>query len=408
MNIAQLFVTLGIKGDEKAQKSLKGIKNSLGEIQTNALLVKAGLLGVFYGLEQLMNKSATTGNSLSQFATFTGKSAEELQRWQYAAQQVGVAGDEVTSSIKNVQAAMINMGQGGGAPSGMAMVANTVGFDQNKIRDTFYVMKQLQEFAKKVPSDVANDKLKSFGLSEGTINAMKRNAFNENTMKGAPIYSDSEIGKLQKVDVAWANLGQKISMAVGHLTAKEGLQMVKQITLLADEVIRLSTAFLNLLNNIKAFNALQDVFKGWTAIVQGMNNLLSGETKPGELSKGIGGALANDFTGEQGFFGGKPKLDADPRDIAALDRHRGGAAEFGHFISNMVKGKNTGTNFRDDEYEAQFRAKHGDGSKTPSNVTINQDLHFQHDGKDAKRTGDSAKKAVKDAYRQHPAQNFGG
>ncbi len=37
-------------------------------------------------------------------------------------------------------------------------------------------------------------------------------------------------------------------------------------------------------------------------------------------------------------------------------------------------------------------------------VNVNQNLNFQHDGKDSQRTGDSVKKAVQDAYRQSAAQ----
>lgn len=189
---------------------------------------KAGIAAVIYGMERLMQNSAQAGTGLTNFAATTGLSMKSLQQWQYAARQAGVSGEELTGSVKAVQQSMTNMLLGKGAPEGMGILARAVGFDPKKAKDTFYVMDKLQEASKRLSPEMFQAVSKSFGVGEGVSAAMRRNMFRPDVFAKAPIYSDQETGKLDKVNVAWSNLGQKIEMAMGHLTAGHGLQLVER------------------------------------------------------------------------------------------------------------------------------------------------------------------------------------
>lgn len=371
MTIAELWVNLGVKGSEKAVKATEGVKSSLGGVASEGLAAKAAIIGVMYGLERLMSQSGKTGTSLTQFAAFTGLSAETLQRWQYAARQAGESSDELTGNIKSVQGAMTAMLTGHGAPEGMAMLANKVGFDATKARDTFYVLNKLQEYANatKGTPDLANRVMASFGLSDGTIAAMRRNAFQAKTLSAAPIYSDKETNQLNKVDVAWSNLGQKIEMAMGHLTAKHGMGLVKDISTLTSEVLKMADAFTILVEKLQVLQLIGEAFKGWGLIFKGVTDVVN------TVGKDKGGVL-------HGI------LNQGKSSLTGL-----GQAGKGAFMSLQ-------------DSIAAPSVKSTGGNKT-NNTNINQNLHFQHDGKDHKRTGDSTKKAVQDALRQMPAQNQG-
>jgi hypothetical protein len=367
MTIAELFVNLGVKGSDKAAKEVNNVKNSLGDVASSGLAAKAAIIGVMYGLERLMSQSGKTGTSLTQFASFTGLSAETLQRWQYAARQAGESSEELLGNVKSVQGAMTAMLTGHGAPEGMAMLANKVGFDPSKARDTFYVLNKLQEYANatKNTPDLANRVMASFGLTDGTIAAMRRNAFQAKTLSQAPIYSDRETQQLNKVDVAWSNLGHKIEMAMGHLTAKHGMELVKDVSTLADEVLRLADAFITLAEKLEVFKVFDTIFKGWTLIFKGINDTAK-EQKETEK-----------------------RFKQNPN-----------AAEF----------QNTGVFKNQLDW---FNKAVGIAPKQPQQTGngqtnhVTQSLHFQHDGKDHARTGESVKKAVQGALRQMPAQNQG-
>jgi hypothetical protein len=368
VKIAELFVNLGLKGKDSVASGLKSVKGGLGETKSMALETKAAILAVVYGLEKMMSQSAQAGTGLSQFTALTNIAAGDLQRWQYAMRQTGGSAEELTGNLKAVQNTMTNMLLGKGAPEGMAMLANKVGFDPKRARDTLYVMSKLQEFVQKVPSDVGNQMAKSFGISEGTIAAMRKNAFRPEVFAKAPTYSDKEVSTLNKVDVAWGNLGQKIQMAFGHMTAKDGLKIVNEISKITTEVFKLADALLKLADKIKIFEKIGMVFSGWAQILNGVTG-------------GVG-----KITGDKGgVLEGLKNTGKDAASGVSL------AAE-GAWMTLMEKfGSPT---------QPQAAASN-------NNVTVNQNLNFQHDGKDARKTGESAAKAVKDAYRQMSAQSQG-
>lgn len=266
MKIADLFVNLGVKGDGPAQKALTGVRGTLGEISASGLAAKAAVIGVLYGLQRLMTTSGQAGASLMSYAGATGLSAETLQRWQYAARQANVSAEEMEGSITGLQSAMINMQMGNGVPNGMGIIANSVDIDQSRVRDTMYMMGKLAEYAQKEKNvDFANEQLKSFGLSLAMISAMRRNAFSDSVLKRAPHYSNSEAEQLQKVNVAWGNLGSKIEMAMGHLNAKHGPQLIRDISDLTDSLLKLSDTLLTIGERFKIFEIAHEVFKGLNA-----------------------------------------------------------------------------------------------------------------------------------------------
>lgn len=365
MKIAELFVDLGVKGEGKLDKTLKSTKDSMGGLISDSLALKAALVGIAYAMQNLMGDSAKTGQGLENFTALTGLSAQKLQQWQYAARQVGVSNEEMASSFKAVQNSVTNMLLGKGAPEGYAMIANKVGLDQNKLRDTEYMMKKLQEFAQQVPPDVGNQMIKSFGVSEGTIAAMRRNAFTQKAFDAAPTYSTGETKQLSKVDAAWANLGNKIQMAVGHFTAKHGLTMVRDIGKITDAVISLAEALERVSTQFGLFEKLANMLSGVANTLKLFSETIDaigqGEVNPNNklLKKQNGEWLPGLSNSPLGQFLGMEKVVPE------------------------VKGQPT--------------------NKT-NNTTINQNLNFQHSGKDHQKTGESVNKAARDAVRTSQSQ----
>lgn len=294
MTIAELFVNLGVKGADKTKNSLGEVRSTLGEIGTKSIAVKAGILGVIYGLQRLMSNSAAAGSSLMSYAGATGLSAETLQRWQYAARQANVGAEEMENSITGLQSAMIKMSMGQGVPAGMGVISNAVGIDQGRVRDTMYMMKKLSEYAQKEGNvDFANEQLKSFGLSLEMISAMRRNAFSDKNLLAAPIYSNAEADKLQRVNVAWANLGQQFEMAMGHLNAKHGLSLVKDLSAVSKQLIHMLTLFSSMIEKTSALKAIGKIFEGWGnifSLIEGgagaLNELMAKQQEQNEKDSG--------------------------------------------------------------------------------------------------------------------------
>jgi len=380
MTIAQFFVELGIKGSDKTINAFKSVKNGLGEIKSMSFATKAAIAGALYGLERMMSQSAQLGTGLTNFTALTGLSAKNLQQWQYAARQAGVSSEEFTGNLKGVQSAMTNMLMGKGAPEGMGLLANRVGFDPARARDTFYVMEQLQKFAQSgVPEDLANNVMKSFGLGEGTIAAMRRNVFRPEIFAKAPTYSAGETKQLDRVNVAWSNLGQKIQMAFGRFTARHGMQLVTDISKITDQVVKLTDAFMKLADKLKFFQGIGKVFEGWTMIFNGLTGAVNEVTgNKGGVLEGLKNVGSDIFKGASDAAKGAYLTLTENDDNMPVTK-RGAIAERS-VAPRMNAPKTTNNN---------------------QNVVVNQNLNFQHDGKDHAQTSKSVKDAVQKAYRQN-------
>lgn len=222
MTIAELFVNLGVTGKAESARAISDIKGGLKEVANTGLAAKAGILAAVYGLERLTGMAAKEGMELQKFGIATGLSTKKLQQWQFAAKQMGVEGEHVVGSVRSIQNAMTDMLLGKGAPEGLAIISNTVGFDPEKARDTFYVMGQLEKFAKTVPPDIAGNVLKSFGISEEMFQFFRANKLNIDKIKPSNLFSDREIRQLARVNVGWVNLWHSLKIFGGRIVAEFG------------------------------------------------------------------------------------------------------------------------------------------------------------------------------------------
>lgn len=379
MTVGELFVNLGIKGSEKTVGALTNVKKGMGDVASVSLEAKAAIIGAMYALERLSAQSGAMGTNLANFNALTGLNVKSLQQWQFAARQAGLSGDEFAGSIKALQSNMTNMLLGKGAPEGMGLLASTVGFDPKRARDTFYVLEQLQKFAQKVPPDIAKNVMSTFGISEGTIAAMRRNAFEANIFRKAPIYSDREIAMLDRANIAWSNLGMKIEMAIGKFNARHGLQLINDISNITTQVVKLGEEFTKLSEKISLFEGLGHAAEGFANVLKLINELLDrlggGTAKKGDLLyTSPGQSLLPGF--------------AD--------------SPVGKFFRELVGG--------DVAPPPQFLhlpLPINPGQKTPQNINVHQTLEFRHPGTDHLKTADSVRKAVQDSYRQMSAQGQG-
>lgn len=308
MKIGELFVNLGIKGDAKSANAAGRVSKGLGEVKEAGLGAKAAVAAAIFGLERLMASSTASGTSLLNFSSITGLSAKRLQQWQWAAMQAGVDGDALRNSVESVQKSMTNMALGKGAPEGLGLVSDMVGFDMSRAQDTFYVLEQLQKFAQSARADVANTVLSGFGLGSNVIAAMRRNAFRPEVFDQAPTYSDSQIGRLNKADAAWRGLGHKIKMAMGEFSADKGLKLVQDLSKVTDQVLTLTKAFADLADELKIFEGISKAFEGWGLIFGGLTDaaklVKEGFNNPSSTAKDMAAWLSGMSPEAYGAIGG--------------------------------------------------------------------------------------------------------
>jgi len=376
MNIGEFFIKLGVKGDDSAKKAMGGITNSLGEVRSMSLEAKAAILGVMYGLQRMMSNAGQVGTGLANFSALTGQSAEMLQRYQYAAMKVGVANGEVEASFKSIQKAMHDMAMGKGAPEGIGRLASLVGFDMDKAQNALYVMQKLQEYAKKETIDAERMRvLGSFGVGEGMQAGMVQNAFDPKILAQAEVYSNSQIKSLQRIDAMWASINRKIQMGFGKIfSTAEGERMIKDISKIVTEVMKLTEALIKLADKLKVFQALSDIMNFFSDSVNKMNEVVDVANSQPTTEKGK-----------------KEKT-------SKLLNYAGDFAKY--MVENMTASRVT-KDFQLDIAKGMKREPQSVGG------TVNNTVNFNHQGTDAKETVDEFSKRMNETLRQMSAQSQG-
>jgi hypothetical protein len=240
-----------------------------------SLEAKAGILAMFYGLEQLTAQSNKVGLGLQNFEKFTGLSADALQRWQYLMRQGGVSAEETAQNVVGLQKALAQMALNKGAPAGITALSNVVGgLDSKRLQDPFYFLEKIREYAQKVKAKgggapleaVMNEILGSFHLSDNFIAQLKTSGVDLNAVKPSQIYSPKEEATLAKMSADWANLGNQIEKGIGRLNVSLGPSFLKDLSVLVPQVLALTKAFADLVKQLNVLSGISTVFKGWSLI----------------------------------------------------------------------------------------------------------------------------------------------
>lgn len=162
MKIGEIFVALGIDAED-FRKEINNAKKDL-------LLFSAEITATLYALDKFVESSTRGAIALGNFALQTGLSADKLQHWQLASNltNVAISADEVTSSVRGLQSALVDIRMG----RGNAQPFQLLGIDISKM-DAFDVLDQLRDKIKNLDPAVAGNLIKQMGLNEGMLNVLK-------------------------------------------------------------------------------------------------------------------------------------------------------------------------------------------------------------------------------------------
>lgn len=371
MNIAELFIKLGIKGEGDSGKKIKGVDKNLTKVKHNSIATKAAIVGVVYGLERLMSNAASSGSGLTKFSRSTELSIKELQKWEHAGRKVGVTQEEIRGGLTSIQAAMSSMQAGGAMPEGFGRMGELVkDFDESKLNDTFYMLRKIQSLAQTVDAATARRLVTSFGLSENFFGAMRKNSFTLSSMKGALAYTDEEAKKLQEVEASWKGIYKNIEMAMGSVSAKHGAGIVKQLEILIPQMTKFVGIVAELGEEIKVFEKLGKV-------IENLGNLLS-------------------WTG---FFTGMAESARMTGSVKEMVSNMGnsGASLDASRVRNEKALKEDPTNIRVMYQLAQIKKAQKENIRT-KNVNVNNNIKI--DGaKDPRAVAEEIKKSVNQTYR---------
>jgi hypothetical protein len=300
LNVAEMVVELGIKGADKTVGAIQGTIKGMSDLGSVSLETKAAIVAAFYAMEQLFAKSGSVATEITNFTALTGISAKTLQQYQYAARQMGISNEEVTSSFVNLQKKMAAMQRGEGAPSGLGLLATVLGVGNaevyNWMKNPQLLVDKLEQFAKLtkkygISEAQRNAVIESFGFSDIFTSGIARQGFTEQIRRGAPLYSDAEIASINRSNIAWTNLATKIEMAFGHFNALHGGQIIGDITKITNGILKLAASLDTLAAKMGVFKYLGYAASGWGMAFSDLSNYIDKKNHERDIEQKVYQAL---------------------------------------------------------------------------------------------------------------------
>ncbi len=328
MNIAELFVKLGLAGEHAVVKGLNVVKEGFESVSSSSFQTKAAVLGAFYGLERLTAAASTRGIGLYRFSEAFGMSTKRLQELQYMFRQFG-AEDEVQPMIEGVAKSLEKMRLGGGVPKIFTMLdIETQGKDAIDVVEQ--VMKKVRE--SKIRPSLMLELTSEIGVGSAAFTAMRNIDPSKHMPKAGDILSDEQIKKLAKINMLWSNLWGTLRKMGEVSVAKYGEGLVSSLARAVTLINDLVTGFNKLMEASDGFKyamivlgtAILGAFAPVTTVVAALTYALSEIQKHREGKEGIvdtlmTGGKSND-DGIMGAWGRLGEMVEDMFDFSSTDK----------------------------------------------------------------------------------------
>lgn len=378
MTVAEFFIKLGLKGDVDTGKKLKGIDGTMKDVGASSLAAKAAIVGALYALERFMATGAQRGMDLKQFADYTGKSSEMLQRWQFVLRQTGVTNEETEASFRGLYNMIGQIGLNQPLPAGLSIFAQKTHFDRRQKDDVNYWLKKLQEFVKLGTSPEIAQVAKTLGLGENMIGGLRTAKTRPEDVPMNQIIGDAQRDKLAKIHVQWMQLFSDFDLFRADLTAKNGGGLLKNITDITHSIEGLIKALVLFSEKVKVFQALNSALQGISSSIKEITGWASG---------------SRSFWGEELDKSGNRK---GGRSVTG--------ALLGSWIDPLLDLYNTPTNTKDsDQIEkmlSNIKPIFETNKPIAPTITVHQNITHNGDAKDTKAVRDTHKTSILHAAKQ--------
>lgn len=308
MDLASFFVKLGVKGNDDTKKKLESVRGGIGGVKKTSLETKAAILGMFYGIQRMTSSAIGMGTSLNQFALLhDDKVVESLQRYQGVAENFNVTNDEIKQSFEALTKSMYQVGTGQGAPKGLQILIDSLGdVDTSRLQDIPYMMQQIQRYVSSGPWDqMKRDMAESFGISGGMLGLMREARFTPGALASQRVLGRGQMAGLARAGGDFKKIAKEWKLFWADMTSsKGGRQMIGDIRELNKELIKMTKAFSDMINNTGALSLLGDVFKGWKMIFEAISKSVESTSKnlnkDSKKKKDEGGMIYR-FSGAKAF-----------------------------------------------------------------------------------------------------------
>lgn len=227
MKIGELFVALGF--DIQGGDDLIVIEKTLDKAAGSAGKLALGVDALVTGFLFMVDTATKAALALQNFTLQTGLQNDGLQKVQHAAKLAGVTGEELTQTIKGIQAegAKIALGQGNVAPWALLGISPT--------DDPFKVFAKIREGLQSLdPGRVAAARViaQQAGIGDNVFAFLRRKDIPLDDLKELYILTTRQQGSLVQLGKDWADLTDRLGRSKNVFSAEVAPSLDKLVTFL--------------------------------------------------------------------------------------------------------------------------------------------------------------------------------
>lgn len=269
MQVGELFVFLGIKGDDAKIKEFdKGINGLVGRIDT----LKVSAIAASYALYKMVDGAMGFGNTLYNVGEQTGESLQDLQKWSAAAHAANPALsiDQITQSIQGLDNSLVNIkrfGQGNLQPFAMFNI------NAGEMKNAIAVLDALRSRMNMYDPATTANLLQQMGLPAGLMSAFKLSDEEWQKFVSNATTTDAAINKLREASQAVAMLDNKWQAFKTNLVS----QFAPEIESAIDSIANAFDFLPEHLDNVfKSFKDLSEWMENFPNVVNAIKIALAG------------------------------------------------------------------------------------------------------------------------------------
>ena len=223
MQLASLFVKVGLNGSDN-------VIAGLGKIKASSLAAYGEVMAVVTAMAKMMSAARDTAMALDKYVTFTGKSAQELQKLSFELGQTGVSMGQLQGALQSLEKQRTDMLLGKGYNPAFVLL----GIDPRT--DPVKMLEQIRDRVKQIEDpNVAKSLANQLGISDELYYSLLQDNKALDEFGKKLIMTDKEREGLVKMNREW----QTLLWYIKQLVIKFGSMNTEWITDFVQAVINI-------------------------------------------------------------------------------------------------------------------------------------------------------------------------
>lgn len=236
MGPLELFVKLGFNADTM---KLKDFGKALAELNMSSVMAAIGVGTLYEATSKIMSVGDAAGMSMYQFSMITGLSAQEMQKFGAAAEEVGVSSKTAQSSVEGLQMEMIDLMKSHGKGEVFAVAGISA---KDVMGDPFKLMRKLRDF---MSDPNIGDKQKLFVASNlpamrEMMPMLKQSADWWDHIQDKASLSEKDISRIRDYHKAIAQLSYEWGIILERVAGRLA-PMLSSLAHLTDNILKLTS-----------------------------------------------------------------------------------------------------------------------------------------------------------------------